>query len=236
MLASATGIPANELRMGSMDGERAASLLLARRDLRSLPLVIHDAPGITLHDIQIGARIAVHRRRVRLIVIDDMHRIKPDDTMRRMDARERIQHIAETTKDMAKQLNVPVLLLAQISRQAERREGADNQRPRVSDLMYGGEADADNILLLWRPELYMGEKPPTFPERLTAEKRAEADAAWWKRRNSMRGQAEVIKAKGRYGPTGRSGSRSTGRGRGSRCRRIRLRPTLVSGASIEHKI
>ena len=202
MLASATGIPANELRKGQIGGARAQAVVVARRDLRSLALIVQDAPGMTLADIRIAARLAVRRRKVRLIVIDHLQRIKPDKTMQRMDARAQVQHVTETLKDLAKSLDVAVLLLARISRQSERREGPDSQRPRESDLMYGGEQDADNILLLWRPELYLGEKPPTLPDRLTAERRANADAEWLARRNKMRGMAELIRAKGRYGPTG----------------------------------
>jgi replicative DNA helicase len=202
MLASATGISSDAIRSGSLTIGDAGLLVQAQKDLRGLPLIVQDKPGMTLGEIRIAARVAVRRRRVRLIVIDHLHRIKPDKTMRRMDRLERVQHIAETVKDMAKSLNVPVLLLAQISRQAERREGPDSARPRVSDLMYGGEQDADNIMLLWRPELYMSDAPPNPPDRLSEEKKAAFTADWHAKRNKARGMAEVIAGKRRYGRTG----------------------------------
>ena len=100
MLASATGIPANELRKGQIGGARAQAVVVARRDLRSLALIVQDAPGMTLADIRIAARLAVRRRKVRLIVIDHLQRIKPDKTMQRMDARAQVQHVTETLKDL----------------------------------------------------------------------------------------------------------------------------------------
>jgi replicative DNA helicase len=202
MLASQTGIQADDIRSGQIGGGRASALLRARADLRTLPLIVQDRRGMTLSDIRLSARIAKRRKRVRLVVIDHLHRIKPDKAMLRLSRTEQVQATTEGLKDMAGDLDIPVLLLAQLSREAERRDGPDAARPRVSDIQYAGERDGDNVILLWRPILHMGAAPPTLPDRIKAEQRTEADAAWWRRHDAMRDKAEAIFAKRRGGPTG----------------------------------
>jgi replicative DNA helicase len=109
---------------------------------------------------------------------------------------DQVAFITETLKDLARSLGVPVLLLAQLSRDAERRE---DPRPTIADIKYAGEADADNIILLWRPELHMAAQPPDPPVKVSQEKAAEMAAAWWRNHNEVRGKAEVIGAKRRLG-------------------------------------
>ena len=202
MLASATGIAADDIRSGAIAGQRAERLVRARADLRTLPLAVDDRRGATLADIRIRARVAHRRRRTRLVVVDNLHRIKPDKAMLRWSRLEQVQAITEGLKDLAGDLGIPILLLAQLSREGERRDGADAARPRVSDIQYAGERDADNIILLWRPILHMGSAPPAAPARMKAEARAEADVAWWRRHDSLLDKAEAIFAKRRSGPTG----------------------------------
>lgn len=197
MLSSETGVSSDAIRNGRLSTADAASLVRARSVLRGLPLLVQDRKGMTLADIRVEAMAAVRRKHVRLIVIDHLHRIKSD--RRGGDALERVAANAEGLKDLAGMLNVPILLLAQISRVTDRR---DDPRPRVSDISYAGERDADNVILLWRPELYMGAAPPEQPAKISAEKRAEADAAWWAKRGRMKGRAELIFAKRRFGATG----------------------------------
>jgi replicative DNA helicase len=152
MLAKATGIPSEEIRAGQIGGNRAVSLMKARVELRRLPILVYDAPGQTLTDIQLRGRVAVRRQKVRLLVIDHLHRIKPAAPMARLSRLDQVAFITESLKDLARTLGVPILLLAQLSRDAERRE---DPRPVVADVKYAGEADPDNIILLWRPELHM---------------------------------------------------------------------------------
>lgn len=199
LLATETGIPARDIRAGKINTARAEALLTARAALRRLPIVINDTPSISITEIMMGARINRRRKRTRLVVIDHLHRIAPAEAKARAPRNEQVQGITEALKTLASSLGIPVLLLAQLSRQSERRE---DHRPLVSDIEYAGERDFDNIALLWRPELYFGEKPPAVSEKLGDEKRAEIEAAWWKRRDEVQGKAEVVLAKTRMGGVG----------------------------------
>ena len=206
MLAAEAGVPADDIRWGRIGGGRAEALIAAQQSLAGLPLLIRDRPGLSLSQITMAARIMHRRKRLRLIVIDHLHRIGPDRGFRG-DSLALVQHNTAGCKDLARLLNVPVLLLAQLSRESERRE---DPRPRVSDIKYAGEADGDNVILLWRPELHMGNSPPALPDKIAPEKRAQLDQAWWDRRQAVRGKAEAIFAKRRFGATGSSWLRFDG--------------------------
>jgi replicative DNA helicase len=171
------------------------ALLRARAALHELPLLIRDS----ITDILMGARVSRRRKHTRLIVIDHLHRIGPAETKYRMPRNEQVRAITESLKTLASSLGIPILLLAQLSRHSERRE---DHRPVVADIEYAGERDFDNIALLRRPELYLGEKPPPLPDRLDEAKKVEANAAWWRRRDAVRGKAELILAKARMGAVG----------------------------------
>lgn len=193
MLATETGIPSDDIRAGTFSLEAASRLVVARQHLKSLPIMIRDKRGMTLADIKAEATVAVKTKDVNLIIIDHLHRIAADQDVRGDDYR-RVSHATEQLKNLAGTLDVPILLLAQASRQTERR---DDPRPRVSDIKYAGEADADNVILLWRPELYASDAPPKGAIRSP-----EAEAEWWARVESQKGKAEVIFAKRRFGPVG----------------------------------
>jgi replicative DNA helicase len=206
MLASATGIPSDDIRAGKLGDARANAMRLAQADLRALPLKVEDRTGMSLAELAIAARVAKRRRKCRLIVIDHLHKIRPDKAQMRLPRTEQVQAITWGLKELAKSLEIPILLLAQLSRQTERREGPDSARPKVSDLRYAGEDDADNILLLWRPELYLPANAALPSARLTPEKyeetRASLEAAHAKKQADLAGRAEVIFAKRRYGEQG----------------------------------
>lgn len=202
MLASATSIPSDDIRQGKLTDARTLALIQARKELRSLSLSVDDRPGMNLTELCIGARIAVRRKGAKLIVIDHRDLIKPDKSMARLSRTEQAQAITFTLKALAKSLGIPILLLVQTSRQGERREGPDAQRPRIADLAHAGEQDADNIVMVWRPELYFPAQPPTPPANYSEEKQVAYREAWYKRRDQVKGKSEVILGKRRYGKTG----------------------------------
>ncbi len=195
MYSSETGISTNSIRHGRLSDAEFAALLKAKRKLKALPLLVYDRPGMSLADIRVAAMAGVRRKEVRLIVIDHLHRIAPLPG-RRGDALAQVAADAQGIKDLANLLKIPIILLAQLGRSTERR---DDPRPKISDIGFAGERDADNILLLWQPKLYMGSAPPEQSSRISAEKKAEADAAWWAKRDAMQDRAEIIFAKKRFG-------------------------------------
>lgn len=198
MLATETGVPVDAIRNDDMTTAQAEAVLMARKALRALPIIINDRDGMTMADLRTDITIKVRRRRVKLVIIDHLHRIEANRGSK-ADEISRVPAATRALKDLSRRLNVPILLLAQLNRGLERR---DDPRPRASDIAYGGEADADNIILLWREELHMMGGPPELPTRIAAEKKAEASAAWYARRDAARGKAELIFAKRRFGAVG----------------------------------
>jgi len=197
MLAAETGISADDIRAGQIHGARASEIIKAQARLRELPLRVNDTAR-NIAEICRAIRIARRQRHIRLAVIDHLHRIQPDATMGRMPRNEQIPRMAQMLKDTAKACGIPILLLAQ----CKTRGGVDqrdDQRPTIADILYGSEQDADDIVLMWRPEIDMGSRPPEQNLKLSDEKIAEANSAWWARRNAMRGRAEFIMAKRRFG-------------------------------------
>lgn len=194
-LAGETGVPADDIRSGTLTAEQASTLVLAQKRLHGLPILIDDRAGLALPQIVLQARAVMRRKKLRLVVIDHLHRIRPTGNAQRLD------HVADCTlrlKDLARSLNIPVLLLAQLSRASARRE---DHRPTKADLFYAGEADADNILLLYRPELYLSKSPPPRGTE-SEEQHMRAVNAWHDERDAVKGVAEAIFDKRRAGPIG----------------------------------
>jgi replicative DNA helicase len=197
-LASRTGISADDLRSGNFAIGQMSYVLQVQKQLATLPVEIIDQPALPLGELIGAARSLVRRKGVRLVMIDHRDLIARDPAMRRATELEWLQHVTRTLKAAAKAMGLPILLLVQASRKAEDRE---DPRPRISDLMYSGEADADNILLLYRPEIHLGDVPPR--------KMNDTDESWHKRKelyyrekDSVAGKADVIFAKRRFGPIG----------------------------------
>ena len=197
-LASLSGVPADNIRRGLFSAAEALAVSRAQRVLEGLPIDIHDRPDTTLMEA-IGEMRAMKRRKgTVLFVIDHRNLFARDPGWERASKLDWYQHITQRLKQAAKLLGVPILCLVQIGRGVMNREDA---RPRISDLEYAGEQDADNIVLLYRPELHMGE----YPERTgreTAESHANKAAVWYARRAELAGITEAIFVKRRFGRLG----------------------------------
>lgn len=167
------GIDSFLVRAGRLDGEQASALAAANHTLRDLPVQIDDRPLQTLTRIGANARRLKRRYGTRLVVIDYLQLIRPDNP--REPRQEQVASISRRLKILARELSVPVVALAQLNRAVENR---GDQRPRLADLRESGaiEQDADTVMLLHRPD----ENDPTKSEQ----------------------QIEVIVAKQRNGPIG----------------------------------
>jgi replicative DNA helicase len=136
-----------------------------------------------------------------LIVIDYLQLMQPAPG-RKSD--NRVQEVSEITrglKSVAKDLNVPVLALSQLSRQVEQRE---DKRPQLSDLRESGsiEQDADVVMFVYREEYYLERAEPTQREDESNERFDERHNKWKERCDKVYGIAEVIVGKQRHGPIG----------------------------------
>jgi len=199
VLATAAEVPVTAMKYGRINADQASRLVVARRELRGLPLKIDDAAGLTAAQIAGRAR-SLKRKGLGLVVIDHLHIVRPDDLDSKQGATWAVGRISGAMKRLAKDCGVPVLLLAQLNRGVE---GRDDKRPGLGDLRQAGdiEQDADAVGFVYRPEYYLGSEP----EPREGEARSKLDErrlAWCDRKAEVAGQAELIWAKIRDGETG----------------------------------
>ncbi len=181
LLCSQGRIDANKFRSGFFSGDDRNKLVEASAKLSQAPLFIDDSPAHTVTEIAAIARRLKRRKGLGLIVIDYLQLIQPDDP--RDPRQEQVAKMARRLKGMARELEIPVMCLAQLNRQAE--ASKDGHRPRLSHLRESGaiEQDADVVMFVHREEYYCASK----------EEAQDAGVA---------GQGELIVAKQRNGPTG----------------------------------
>lgn len=194
MFQSRTGVSSDNIRSGKI-GSIAEALVEARREILTLPLQICDEPGLSLATIRIKAKANKVRYGTKFTMIDHLHRMAPASSMERAGRLEQVRYNSAGLKDLAAELGHPILLLAQLSGDVEKRP---DHRPRISDIEYLPERDPDNICLFWRPELYLGS-PPQDEDFKSAELAQSAKEAFYKKANRWKEKAEVIMAKRRFG-------------------------------------
>ena len=158
-----------------------------------MPFYIDDTPSISIAALRTRARRMKRRHNLSLLVIDYLQLLKGSS---RSSEESRVQEISEITqglKAIAKELNIPVVALSQLSRAVEQRE---DKRPLLSDLRESGsiEQDADIVMFIYRDEYYLGRKQP---QENTAE-----HEKWQVEMDKVTNVAEVIIAKQRNGPIG----------------------------------
>jgi len=195
ILAEQSGISSENLRMGKISQQEFRQLARAAAELQSLPLYIDDTPGLTIAALRTRARRLKRQKGIGAIVVDYLQLLQGSG--RGSSADNRVQEISEISrgmKQLAKELNVPVIALSQLSRAVEQRE---DKRPQLSDLRESGsiEQDADIVLFIYREDYYLANKQP-------AEDHPDF-AAWQEEMGRAYGRAEVIVAKQRHGATGK---------------------------------
>jgi replicative DNA helicase len=173
LLCCQARVDSHKLRKGSLSGDDMQKLIEAGGVLRTARLFIDDTPAQTMLRIAANARRLKRREGLKLVVIDYLQLIEPDN--RRDPRQEQVSQISRRLKFLAKELEIPVVALAQVNRSSEERQ---DHRPRLADLRESGaiEQDADTVMLLHRPERY---EP-----------------------GQQEGVVEVIVGKQRNGPTG----------------------------------
>lgn len=191
ILAEQAEIASDRIRRGAIKVEDFSRLVRASQQLSELPLFIDDTPALTISALRTRARRLKRNQGLDMIVVDYLQLLRPSDR-----TENRVQEISEITqglKALAKDLNVPVLALSQLSRAVEQRE---DKRPQLADLRESGsiEQDADVVMFIYREEYYHERKQPEpdTPEH----------AEWREKAERIHGVAEVIVGKQRHGPTG----------------------------------
>jgi replicative DNA helicase len=151
LLCCQARVDSHKLRKGHLGSEDMQKLIEAGGVLGKAKLLIDDTPGQGLLRIAANARRLKLRHHIKLVVIDYLQLIEPDN--RRDSRQEQVAQMSRRLKFLARELQIPVVSLAQVNRSSEDRQ---DHRPRLSDLRESGaiEQDADTVLLLHRPELY----------------------------------------------------------------------------------
>lgn len=198
-VAAATGLDSNALARGEFGPNTAATLIRAQQDLDGVPLLIDDRAGLTVEDLILIVRAMMCRYRIRFVVIDHLKKMKFSRHMARLGPAIATEHITSSLKDAAKQLKVCIMLLAQFPKDVDKRP---DPRPQLADLAYAGEADADTVALLWRPELYHPSEPPVHKGKGDDEAWAKRKDDWERKKAELKGKAELIISKRRAGPEG----------------------------------
>ncbi len=151
LLCSQARVDSHKLRKGMLSADDMGKLIEAGDVLRRAKLFIDDSPGQGMLRIAANARRLRQRQGLKLVVIDYLQLIEPDN--RRDPRQEQVAQISRRIKFLAKELTIPVVALAQVNRASEDRQ---DHRPRLADLRESGsiEQDADTVMILHRPERY----------------------------------------------------------------------------------
>ena len=200
ILAEQSGISSENLRMGKISQQDFRNLARAAAELEGLPLYIDDTAGLTIAALRTRARRLKRQRGIGLIVVDYLQLLQGSGKNSNDNRVNEISEISRGLKTLAKELNVPVLALSQLSRAVEQRE---DKRPQLSDLRESGsiEQDADIVLFVYREEYYVASREPRGGG--DDSKALEAYQAWQAEMNAVYGLAELIIAKQRHGATGK---------------------------------
>jgi len=194
IIAEQTSIPSNQIRRGGISESDFEKIKDYSIELQNIPLYVDETGGLSVAQLAARARRLKRQRGLDLVVIDYLQLLQGST---RRSQENRVQEITEITtklKALAKELNVPILALSQLSRQVESR---DDKRPQLSDLRESGsiEQDADVVLFVYREEYYHQMRKPLESNR-------DKFAEWLAEADKVHGKAEVIIGKQRHGPTG----------------------------------
>ncbi len=180
MISSETGLNSNKLRTGKLEKHEWEQLNIRVKNLEKAPLYIDDTPSLSIFDLRAKARRLVSQKDVKIIIVDYLQLMTAGGNMKLGNREQEISTISRNLKALAKELNIPVIALSQLSRLVE---GRTSKRPLLSDLRESGaiEQDADIVSFIYRPEYY---KIDTWDDN---------------DRSSTEGEAEFIVSKHRNG-------------------------------------
>jgi replicative DNA helicase len=192
ILAEQSGIPSYKIRRGDLQQYEFEKVVTASQAMTTVPLYIDQTGGISIAQLAARARRLKRQRGLDVLVVDYLQLLS--GAARK--GENRVQELTEITtglKALAKELDVPVMALSQLSRQVENR---DDKRPQLSDLRESGsiEQDADVVMFVYREEYYLKNKQP--------KEGTEEFLKWQTEMERAHGKAEVIIGKQRHGPTG----------------------------------
>jgi replicative DNA helicase len=195
IVSEQTRISSNDLRTGRIDRSAFVNQVVpATQELNELKLFIDDTPALSIAQLRSRSRRLKRQHGLGLIIVDYIQLMRPSGQKRTENRVQEITEITQGLKAVAKELQVPVLALSQLSRQVENR---DDKRPQLSDLRESGsiEQDADVVMFVYREAYYAQKDKPDEENFAEIEK-------WQEKMTAIYNRAEVIIGKQRHGPTG----------------------------------
>lgn len=200
IIAERTGISSHKFRSGELEAQDFDKIRDAVAELQNLPLHIDDTGGLSISQLAARARRLHRTVGLDLIIIDYLQLITSSGGKSSDNRVQEITQISMSLKALAKDLDVPVIALSQLSRQVEQR---DDKRPQLSDLRESGsiEQDADVVLFVFRESYYLERTEPQADPGDPSS--SEKWARWRERMDQVYGTAEVIVGKQRHGPIGK---------------------------------
>ncbi|RYE14495.1 MAG: replicative DNA helicase, partial [Rickettsiales bacterium] len=194
MLSMLSAVNSSALRSGNIENDEFDRILFANKELYKLPFFIDDTPSLTISSLRTRARRLKRKHNMSIIFIDYLQLLRG---VSKSGQNNRVQEISEITqglKAIAKELNIPVVALSQLSRSVEQRE---DKRPLLSDLRESGsiEQDADIVMFVYREEYYLSRRQPSPDDEIKYNE-------WQAAMDQITGVAEVIVSKHKNGPIG----------------------------------
>lgn len=192
VLSEAAEIPSEQIRRGDMTEAEFRRFVEAAKTLEACPLYIDDTPALPISQLSARARRLKRTHGLDVLIVDYLQLVRPA-TARDSRVNE-VSEITQGLKAIAKELDIPVIALSQLSRQVESRE---DKRPQLSDLRESGsiEQDADVVMFVFREEYYAEREKPS-------EDKIDEMVKWQERMERLHGRAEVVIGKQRHGPIG----------------------------------
>ncbi|MEO9825019.1 MAG: replicative DNA helicase [Paracoccaceae bacterium] len=192
ILSEASEVPSEQIRRGDMTEGEFRRFVEAAKTLEACPLFIDDTPALPISQLAARARRLKREHGLDCLIVDYLQLVRPATAK---DSRvNEVSEITQGLKAIAKELEIPVVALSQLSRQVENRE---DKRPQLSDLRESGsiEQDADVVMFVFREEYYKEREKPGDHD-------LEAMAKWQEEMENLHGRAEVVIGKQRHGPIG----------------------------------
>src|SRR5262249_50701840 len=201
MISEQAEIPSEKIRKGELISADFDRVLGVSHELEHLNFFIDDTPALSIAALRTRARRLKRTHGLGLLIIDYLQLLAPSGRTRQENRVQEVSEITRGLKTLAKELDVPVIALSQLSRAVEQRE---DKRPQLADLRESGsiEQDADVVMFIYRDEYYLMREEPKRRDNETSEHFNQRHDDWKQRCEQNYGRAEVIVAKQRHGPVG----------------------------------
>ena len=202
LLSEEARVSSDRIRRGDIGQRDFDKFVQVSREIAELPLHIDDTPAITMSALRTRCRRLKRTKGLSLVVIDYLQLMRPSVGTKPESRVLEISQITQGLKAIAKEMEVPVLALSQLSRAVESRE---DKRPQLSDLRESGtiEQDADMVLFIYRDEYYLQQRAPKQMAFDSEDKFQSALDKWQRDMELVHNKAEILIEKQRHGPTGK---------------------------------